>query len=1017
MNSAVSHDVRGRALLLLLSLAFAQGASALVLSGVPADASAYCGQIPPPPQVTAASSCVHQPTNGLVLYFSFDASNSTAIVDDSGHGREGVVNGATWTPAGHRGGAYSFDGVNDEIRVPNHPSLNPTNGITLSAWVSIAGTGTYNGIVMLKGSQPGGNAGQYGLLYRAQVSQGFNGRMSFSIATSQTGWQDYLSSSNISLSTWHHLAGCYASGDLRFYIDGQPARGAMSNIVGRLLAMTGDLFIGSEHSFPSAEYFRGRIDEVRVYDRALPASEVALLASDLSAPVPVQMVESGGGACPGTLSRTWTATDACGNSTSATQIITLQPAPAPTLAGVPPDLVLNFGDPVPPAPLVTATSQCERAAEPSAGLLLYYPFTEADTAVVQDYSGHGHTGTVVGAVFTTNGFQGGAFSFDGSGDRIRVGRPPALVSGLSNRFTMSAWVFPHTVQDRYVAGRGRNANNDAVMYVHNSGKVIWIVKVAGQERIIFSPQSYPVNAWSHMAMTFDGSVLKCFIDGALAVASNITGAIEDNGNDFVIGDRHTLDRSYMGRIDEVRVYDRALSDGEVAVLGALPAQPVVTFATTTRGACPQTITRVWSAVDACGSSVAATQTITVVDHNAPALAGVPSNLTLACDQEIPLVPVVTAIDDRGYVALQFAEVYSGACPGVLTRTWTAFDECGNKTSAVQHIHLVAVDRDGDGVPDQFETGTGVYVSPTNTGTDPAKSDTDGDGYADGVEIVRGSDPNDPNSRPRGTDLDFDADLVSDVGVYNPQDGSWLVRQSGRGLASWSLGGKQFSPVPADYDGDGRTDPAVVAATSGKWLILAADGTTNTIKFNAASAVPAIGDFDGDGRTDLCLYDARKGLWLFYHTNASVRTIQFGTAGTVPVVGDYDGDGRDDIAVYQPAMGQWYMFRSREGFKTVQFGYAGAVPVAADYDGDGRDDVAVYESSTGRWYLSCSRAGFKVVQFGFPGATPVVADFDGDGRADPAVYSSGGSAWYILCSRDGFKTVNHGTADSMPLGAR
>ena len=68
-------------------------------------------------------------------------------------------------------------------------------------------------------------------------------------------------------------------------------------------------------------------------------------------------------------------------------------------------------------------------------------------------------------------------------------------------------------------------------------------------------------------------------------------------------------------------------------------------------------------------------------------------------------------------------------------------------TVIHPIYGVLIDTDGDGVADQFETRTGIYVSPEDTGTDPDFADTDGDGFEDGREIELGTDPNDPASFP------------------------------------------------------------------------------------------------------------------------------------------------------------------------------------------------------------------------------------------------------------------------------
>ena len=64
----------------------------------------------------------------------------------------------------------------------------------------------------------------------------------------------------------------------------------------------------------------------------------------------------------------------------------------------------------------------------------------------------------------------------------------------------------------------------------------------------------------------------------------------------------------------------------------------------------------------------------------------------------------------------------------------------------------SVDTDGDGLYDTVETNTGVYVSPSDTGTDPNNADTDSDGVSDGDEVSNGTDPNVANVSPPGPQL-------------------------------------------------------------------------------------------------------------------------------------------------------------------------------------------------------------------------------------------------------------------------
>lgn len=120
--------------------------------------------------------------------------------------------------------------------------------------------------------------------------------------------------------------------------------------------------------------------------------------------------------------------------------------------------------------------------------------------------------------------------------------------------------------------------------------------------------------------------------------------------------------------------------------------PVTFGEVETPGLCPQekTITRTWTATDACGNSVQHTQTITVTDNTPPTLNGLPNSpLTLECDQPLPAVPTVTASDlcDLSVSVSFNSTTEPGSCPQEYTlyRTWTATDDCGNTATFTQTI--------------------------------------------------------------------------------------------------------------------------------------------------------------------------------------------------------------------------------------------------------------------------------------------------------------------------------------------
>ena len=91
---------------------------------------------------------------GLVLYYSFDTDFSAMVADESGNCNNGTPRGGAIRVAdGACDAGYYLDGIDDDIRVPNVPSLNPANEITVAAWFKCAGLGTGNALILLKGAK------------------------------------------------------------------------------------------------------------------------------------------------------------------------------------------------------------------------------------------------------------------------------------------------------------------------------------------------------------------------------------------------------------------------------------------------------------------------------------------------------------------------------------------------------------------------------------------------------------------------------------------------------------------------------------------------------------------------------------------------------------------------------------------------------------------------------------------------------------------------------------------------
>ena len=255
----------------------------------------------------SSSSHVHAATSGLVAAYSFNEGSGTTVSDSSGNGNNGTISGATWTSAGKYGGALSFNGKSSRVVVNDSASLHLSGGMTLEAWVSPTSVPTFWQDVIYKQND----------IYFLEAGSSLSKNPPAVGATfSSHGDQFLAGASALAANQWTHLAATYDGATLRLYVNGaQVASRAMSDSV---TSSSSPLQIGGDSAF--GQYFKGIIDEVRVYNRALAPAEiqndmtvaVSQAALDIQAPTtPLNLTGTSTG--PNQINLSWAAsTDGVG---------------------------------------------------------------------------------------------------------------------------------------------------------------------------------------------------------------------------------------------------------------------------------------------------------------------------------------------------------------------------------------------------------------------------------------------------------------------------------------------------------------------------------------------------------------------------------------------------------------------------------------------------------------------------------------------------------------------------------
>ena len=222
----------------------------------------------------------------------------------------------------------------------------------------------------------------------------------------------------------------------------------------------------------------------------------------------------------------------------------------------------------------TSISATTGGGPPATGLVAAYAFNEASGITTADISGNNNTGTLTnGPTRTAAGKFGAAVSFDGVNDHVLV--PASASLNLTTAMTLEAWVNPSVTlsswkailqkeQDAYFLTASSDQNQPASGFTLSTGACCTITKATA---------ALVPNTWTHVAATYDGTQLRMYINGMPVSSTPDTGTIQTTTTPLRIGGNTYGSEFFQGLIDEVRIYNRALTQAEIQTDMTTPIGP------------------------------------------------------------------------------------------------------------------------------------------------------------------------------------------------------------------------------------------------------------------------------------------------------------------------------------------------------------------------------------------------------------------------------------------------------------
>ncbi len=417
-----------------------------------------------------------------------------------------------------------------------------------------------------------------------------------------------------------------------------------------------------------------------------------------------------------TLTRVWTATDNCNNSSTCSQVITVRDTKAPVLAGCPANITVEC-DAVPAPATPTATDNCDNAVTITYNQTRTpgqcadsYTLTRVWTAT--DNCNNSSTCSQVITVRDTKApvLAGCPANITVECDAVPAPATPTATDNCDTDVTITynQTRTPGQCADSYTLTRVWTATDNC----NNSSTCSQVITVRDTKAPVLAgcPSNITVECDAVPAPATPTATDNCDTD--------VTITYNQTRTPGQCADSYTLTRVWTAtdNCNNSSTCSQVITvrDTKAPVLAGCPANitvecdavpaPATPTATDncdnavtitynqtrTPGQCADsyTLTRVWTATDNCNNSSTCSQVITVRDTKAPVLAGCPANITVECDAvPAPATPTATDNCDNAVTITYNQTRTPGQCADsyTLTRVWTATDNCNNSSTCSQVI--------------------------------------------------------------------------------------------------------------------------------------------------------------------------------------------------------------------------------------------------------------------------------------------------------------------------------------------